>query len=149
MKPLARDAIRLVLALAITGLVLGGAYLAIQTPGSGSAVVVDLPQAPVKAAITARIHLGRSHSVLAGGGAGMFVVRRLRHGLPGTIARVDTEKAELGPPRPLDVAPLGLGVGKDSVWVLGGDRTGADATTLLRIDTDTLRVTARLVLPMP
>jgi hypothetical protein len=148
MAPLARDAIRLVLALAVTALVLGGAYLAIQTPGSGSAVVVDPPQAPVKAAITARIGLGRSHSVLAGGGAGMFVVRALRHGSPGSIARVDTQTAKLGHPHPLDVTPLGLGVGKDSVWVLGGDRAGATATTMLRIDPDTLRVTARLVLPM-
>jgi hypothetical protein len=142
---LARDGIRLALAVAVTGLVLGGAYLTIQAPGSGSAVVVDPPQAPVKAAITARIGLGMSHPVLAGGGAGVFVVRRLRNA-PGTITRVDTGEAKLGRTQPLDVAPLGLGVGKHSVWVLGGKRTGT-STTLLRIDPTTLHVTRRLVLP--
>jgi hypothetical protein len=145
LAPLARDGIRLALAVAVTGLVLGGAYLTIQAPGSGSAVVVDPPQAPVKAAITARIGLGMSHPVLAGGGAGVFVVRRLRNA-PGTITRVDTGEAKLGRTQPLDVAPLGLGVGKHSVWVLGGKRTGT-STTLLRIDPTTLHVTRRLVLP--
>ncbi len=75
-------------------------------------------------------------------------MRVLRHGSPGSIARVDTETAKLGHPHPLDVIPLGLGVGKDSVWVLGRVRAGAAGTTLLRIDPDSLRVTARLVLPM-
>lgn len=146
LAPLARDGIRLALAVAVTGLVLGGAYLTIQAPGSGSAVVVDPPQAPVKAAITARIGLGLSHPVLAAGGAGVFVVRRLRHGSPGTISRVDTGDAKLAQTQSLNVAPLGLGVGKDSVWVLAGKRTGT-STTLLRIDPATLRVTRRLVLP--
>jgi hypothetical protein len=143
---LARDAIRLAMAVVVAGLVLGGAYLAIRAPGSGSAVVVDPRQAPVKAAITARIGLGRSHPVLAAGGAGVFVVRRLRHGSPGTITRVDTGEAKLGRTQSLDVAPLGLGVGRASVWVLGGKRTGT-STTLLRIDPATLHVTRRLVLP--
>jgi hypothetical protein len=146
LAPLARDAIRLALALAVTGLVLGGAYLAIQAPGSGSAVVVDPPQAPVKAAMTARIGLGRSRVVLQGGPAGVFLVRRLRQGPPGSITRVDTGEAKLGRTEPLNVAPLGLGVGKHSVWVLGGERTST-STTLLRVDPNTLRVTRRLVLP--
>src|SRR5205823_1325028 len=60
--------------------------------------------------------------------------------------RVDTGEAKLAPAEPLDVAPLGLAVGKDAVWVLGGKRTGP-STTLLRIDPKTLRVTRRLVLP--
>jgi hypothetical protein len=145
LAPLARDLVRLALAVAVTGLVLGGAYLAIQAPGSGSAVVVDPPAAPVRAAITARIGLGRSHAVLAGGGAGVFIVRR-RHGSPGTITRVDTETAKLGATRRLDAAPLGLGVGKDAVWVLGGDRIGS-STTLLEIDPKTLRATRRMVFP--
>jgi hypothetical protein len=146
MAPLARDLIRLALAVAVTGLVLGGAYLAIRAPGSGSAVVVDPPRAPVRAAITARIPLGRSHVVLAGGGAGVFVVRRLKHGPPGTITRVETEVGKLGVMRALDVAPLGLAVGKDAVWVLGGDRTGT-STTLLELDPGTLRVTKRMMFP--
>jgi hypothetical protein len=146
MAPLARGLIRLALVVAVTGLVLGGAYLAIQAPGSGSAVVVDPPRAPVRAEITARIGLGRSHVVLAGGRAGVFVVRQLKHGSPGTITRVETVAAKLGRTRPLDVAPIGLGVGQNAVWVLGGDRTGT-STTLLKIDPRTLRVTRRMVFP--
>src|SRR5207249_6677160 len=126
-------------------LVLGGTYLAIRAPGSGSAVVVDPPQAPVRATITARINLGRSRPVLAGGGAGVFVVRRSRHGMPGTITCVDTGEANLAPSEPLDVAPLGLAVGKDAVWVLGGKRNGP-SSTLLRVDPKQLRVAVRYVL---
>src|SRR5262249_34299887 len=40
-----------------------------------------------------------------------------------------------------------LGVGEDSVWVLGGKRTSPETTTLLRIDPESLRVTQRIVLP--
>jgi hypothetical protein len=146
LAPAARDVARLALVVFVVAVVLGGAYLTVRAPGSGSAPVVDPPQVPVQAAITGRIDLGRNHAVLAAGGAGVFVVRQPRHGSPGKIAVVNTALAKLGKSQPLDVRPLGLGVDRAAVWVLGGDRLGS-SSTLLRLDPDTLQVTRRLVLP--
>jgi hypothetical protein len=149
LAPVARDVVRLVLAVVVAVLVLGGAYLTVRAPGPGSAVAVDPPRAPVQAAVTAHIGIGRSHAVLAGGAAGVFLVRQPRSGSPGVITRVNTTRAALGRSRVLDIAPLGLAVGKDALWVLGGRRTGSTTSTLLRIDPKSLRVTQRVVLPAP
>ncbi len=145
MVPTARDIVRLALAVLVVVAVLGGAYLMVRAPGSGSAVVVNPPEAPVRAAITGRINLGPNHAVLAGGGAGVFVVRQPRHGAAGKITIVNTADAKLGRSQPLDVSPLGIGVDKHAVWVLGGDRVG-NMTTLLRLNPHTLHVTHGLVL---
>jgi hypothetical protein len=75
----------------------------------------------------------------------VFVVRQPRHGSAGKITIVNTALAKLGRSQPLDVLPLGLGVDRDAVWVLGGDRLG-NTTTLLRLNPHTLHVTERLVL---
>ncbi len=148
MAPAARDVARLFAAIAVTLLVLGGAYLMVRAPGSGSALIVDPPHAPVRVTTAPPIELGRAHDVMAGGGAGLFVVQQPRHGPSGRLLRIDTAASRIDRRVKLDVQPLGLGVGKDVVWVLAGRRPGP-TTTLLRIDPATLRVTRRLVIASP
>lgn len=140
-----RGAMRALIALLLGALVVGGAYLAVRAPGSGSALIVRPQHAPVRAALGPVINLGRARVVLSGGPAGLFVAEQPRHGTPGHVARVDTAAGRLVRRVALDVAPLGLGVGSDAVWVLAGKRLGA-TTTLLRLDPVTMHVTRRLVI---
>jgi hypothetical protein len=146
MASASRGAMRVLIALLVGALVLGGAYLAVRAPGSGSALLVRPQQAPVKAKLGPIISLGRARAVLAGGSAGLFVAQQPKQGAPGRVSRVNTATGRLGRRVKLDVAPLGLGVGSDAVWVLAGSRLGA-TTTLLRLDPVTLRITQRLVIP--
>jgi hypothetical protein len=146
MASASRTAVRVLIAVLIGALVLGGAYLAVRAPGSGSALVVRPQRAPVKAKLGPVINLGRARTLLAGGPAGLFVAQQPRHGKIGRVSRVNTATGELGRPVTLDEAPLGLAVGEDAVWVLAGGRL-AGMTTLLRLDPVTLHVTRRLMIP--
>jgi hypothetical protein len=130
MTSASRGALRALIALLLCALVVGGAYLAVRAPGSGSALIVRPQRAPVKAALGPVINLGRARAVLSGGPAGLFVAERPRHGASGSVSRVDTAAGRLGRRVPLDVAPLGMGVGSDAVWVLAGRRLGARTTLL-------------------
>ncbi|MDX6544914.1 MAG: hypothetical protein QOG02_688 [Gaiellales bacterium] len=136
---------RVLIALVIGALVLGGAYLAVRAPGSGSALIVRLQRAPVKAELGPVISLGRARAVLSGGPAGLFVAQQPRHGAAGRVARVNTATGQLGRRATLDAVPLGLAVGDDAVWVLAGSRLGS-TTTLLRLDPVTMHVTRKLVI---
>jgi hypothetical protein len=148
MAPAARGVARLLAVVAVILLVLGGAYLMVRAPGSGSELIVNPPHSPVRMTTAPPLELGRAHDVMAGGGAGLFVVQQPKRGQRGRILRIDTAASRVDLRAKLDVRPLGLGVGKDVVWVVAGRRPGP-TTTLLRIDPATLRVTRRLVIASP
>jgi hypothetical protein len=145
MAPASRGAMRVLFGLLVGALVLGGAYLAVRAPGSGSALIVRPQRAPVSAELGPAINLGRARAVLAGGPAGLFVAQQPRPGAVGGVTRVDTATGKLARRVAVEPAPLGLGVGQDAVWVLAGRRLGS-TTTLLRLDPVTLHITHRLVI---
>ncbi|MDX6546811.1 MAG: hypothetical protein QOG33_361 [Gaiellales bacterium] len=146
MASASRGVVRASVALLLVALVLGGAYLAVRAPGSGSALIVRLQRSPVKAELGPSVSLGRTRSVLAGGPAGLFVAQQPRHGPAGRVSRVNTATGRLAQRVTFNTAPLGLAVGKEAVWVLAGSRLGA-TTTLLRLDPVTMHVTRRMVIP--
>lgn len=133
----------------VAAVVLGIAYVIIESGGSGPTLVPVVREPPVTAKVEPATVLGKGKaSIASGGSAGLWVARQTPGAARGRLIRFRLPEGAADPPFKLDISPFSLAVGDGAVWVLG-TRPDSTSAVLERIDPDTGKVKARTTMAEP
>jgi len=147
-RPLA-TVLRVLAVLAAAALVLAVAYITVRDPSSGPTVTARRTSPPVRGDVGQAHLLGRGRATMASGAAGLWVARQSRQGAaPGRLYHIHTATGVPAHTYKLPILPLGVGVGRRSIWVLG-TAPGGTLAVLLRVSARSGAVEHRLPLAAP
>ena len=142
-------AARAVMLGSIAAVVLGVAYVIIESGGSGPTLVPVVREPPVSAKVNSATVLGKGRASIASGGpTGLWAARQTPGRSPGRLIRFRLPEGTADKQFKLDISPYSLAVGNGAVWALG-TRGRSKFAVLERIDPDTGKVKARTTLAEP
>jgi len=133
----------------VAAVVLGIAYVIVESGGSETTLVPVVRKPPVIAKVDDPTVLGKGRASIASGGpTGLWVARQVPGRSPGRLIRFRLPSGAPDKPFKLDIPPYALAVGNGAVWVLG-TKGASQFAELERIDPNTGKVQARTTLAEP